>query len=250
MKTVIKQRPSKVLRLFADKNGGVANTRVLLATAMREGKIRVKAAQRWESSERSLLKIWKNPPLISAEEAKAHRITCKRGLWWRSVRWLDDVSDWDFSRGRMIVTVQEDPLRRICLKDVRFNSTDVKRLLDDDAWNGKINDKSGYNKERWRTFWHEIVALASGSREAVKNSGLAAYTSDAALMIAIKDHLESENDRMRGIELDDDALVSALTARTAFNLSEDAIKSEIKHLRQAFKLKSWGKNSDSGREGA
>lgn len=244
MKIAFKYSAATIMKLYSSQNGGPINTRLLLATAMREGKIRVKAEQRWESEERSLLHAWKIAPALEAKDDGSHWITCKRDLWWRSVRWLEDVYDWDFARGRLVVTVQEKPLKRIFLKRVRFHSGDVKKALLGNGVPGNSEQRSDFNtKEKWRAFWHEIVILAAGSRDNVATSSLSKYTSDEKLMDEILQRIQTDDEIASGTTFSDEEFAEALANRSKFTLSEESVKQEIKAFRQALKLKSWGKNA-------
>lgn len=232
-----------VLSLYAKKNGGPLNTRLLLATAMREGKLRVKAGQMWESGEPSLLRAWRQAPPLEKIDDKVQRKICNRSLWWKSVRWLEDVYDWDLSRGRLVITLQERPLKRLLMKGVRLHSGDAKNVLTGNSVDVSSSQPSGFNKENWRWFWHEMVVLAAGSRKEVQNSELACFTSDEKLLEAIKKRVQSESEILAGKELDDEELAKALTNRSPDVLQSETVHLEIKAFRQALKLKSWGKNS-------
>lgn len=240
MKTAFALKPNDVLATYARRNGGEAHTRALIAMALREGKLLVRARHRWTSTEKSILNAWKNEPIFSDSDKPTSKIL-KRELWWRSVRWNEDVLDWDFSKSRMIITTSLDPFQRTMLKGVRFKSDQIRNLLGP----GFLSLEKGsfdkvQKKEVWRRFWHDIVILAAGTKDDVKKSGLGAFRSGDELMDRVMDSLRQEDEKSQNVRLGDDDLVKALRGRSPFDLGEDAVRKEVQELRRTLELKTWG----------
>ena len=240
MKTSFALKPNDVLATYARRNGGDVHTRALIAMALREGKLLVRTSHRWTSAEKSILKAWKNEPILAGSDKPPPKIQ-RRELWWRSVRWNEDVHDWDFSRSRMIVTTSLDPVQRVMLKGVRFKSDQIRNILAP----GSLSLEEGsfdrvQKKEVWRRFWHDVVILAAGTKGDVKKSGLGAFKSGDELMDRIMDSLRQEDEKSENVRLDDSDLAKALRSRSAFDLGEDAVRKEIQELRRTLGLKTWG----------
>ncbi len=230
--------PEKVLDEYAAFNGGIVHIRSIIATALREGRLRARAAKRWTSHEKSITRGWVAGKSHPAEQVRS-KVLLKRGLWWRSIRWTDDVADWDFRRARAVVTINSDPMQRIMLQGLRFNSADIKCLFASgslDLQKGATESFSG--KERWRRFWYEIVLLAASSDRTLLESNLSAFKSSEALLNHITSKLWKEDVDSTA---DDTDIAIAISNRLPFDLGKEAIIKELKELRNHFDLVTHGK---------
>ena len=220
--------PVKVLQSFAHPNHGVAATRDLLGFHLREGNIRARARFIVESREQKLRTAWK----LADSEAEALPDETKRfqeiptALWWKSVDWMRDVADWNFSRSEFVITTQAKPVRRLLLDGVRFHSDDCRRHLHPGALGEPENyTKPLRDKDKWRDFWHQVIVLIQDGRTDFGAFATSKYKSDAAAADEIFTLLTPGDDP----ELK--ALAHRMSGRAIGTMSPDAILEEVRHLR-------------------
>ncbi|WP_156352651.1 MULTISPECIES: hypothetical protein [unclassified Sphingomonas] len=234
-------RPKRVISLYGSMNGGPVHTRQILALCLREGRLRCRVSKKWVSSKESILESWKaNPkPEINPKDLQnINKHYLKRSFWWRSVCWLDDVAGWDFSQGRMYITVSLNPLKRIMLFDARFHSGDIKKILVP----GSLKlVKGSFEKlrklDQWRIFWHEMFMLATNDGELAAQSTLASLTSEGKVIDKIRNDMAAESDfwKENRDKIDED-LASIISSRSVLDISDHTVTEEIKLLRQALKV--------------
>lgn len=210
----------KALSLYSEMRGGPYLATQLLAFHLREGNIRVRARHVWISKEPSLRRAWRNEP--DKDDFKNRTFNeeadVKKDIWRRSIDWNRDVSLWDINRGRFVVTLSNEPDKRIMIRGLRFHSGDARKTLDVPK-----NHKARNAPNEWREFWHEIIRLARPEDGSLGQLESTEFNSDDKLAA----NFPSDFDR---------DLASSIEERTGYAISSNAILEEVSALRKALRL--------------
>ena len=226
----------KVLRLYAESNGGIVATRDLLAFHLREGHIRVRSGHVMKSDALTYGQAWRESARTYRTYREDNDIKLKNvpvGRWWRSADWLADRDSWKLHRSALCVTISVSPPVRIMMRYVRFNSADIRNCFDPSSRQQAFKQVGrSSEKIQWRMFWHEVVRLIKNDPQ--HEYGLlnaSEYNGADKTADKIRDHLLE-----KGEYYTDDEVAETIEGRLAFRLSFESVKKEVQSLRTAMGL--------------
>ena len=152
--------PLEALALVEPHHGAAA--KVYLADKLKDGFIRCRATQMWESDRSTVNMAWKNRDKDEIEED----VEVEARVWRSSRFWSEDLDLWRWDDNRFLITERKRPPNRIFLAGLSFAAEDVRQLVKGGQAVGARKGRGGRPKQMdaWTAFWHVVVSLARQNR--------------------------------------------------------------------------------------
>lgn len=152
--------PLEALALVEPHHGAAA--KVYLADKLKDGFIRCRATQMWESDRSTVNMAWKNRDKDEIEED----VEVEARVWRSSRFWSEDLDLWRWDDNRFLITERKRPPNRIFLAGLSFAAEDIHNLILDIRHTRAQRGPGGAPKriDGWTAFWHVVVGLARNDK--------------------------------------------------------------------------------------
>lgn len=152
--------PMDALAIVEPHHGATAKS--YIADKLKDGFIRCRASEMWESDRSTVSMAWKNRDKDEIE----YDVEVEARVWRSSRFWSEDLDLWRWEDNRFLITERKRPPNRIFLTGLSFAAEDVRNLVKGDAQAGARKGVGGRPKQidAWTAFWHVVVELARENR--------------------------------------------------------------------------------------
>lgn len=163
---------TKALELLEPFHGAL--TKAYIADKLRDGMMRSRASQMWQSDHPTLTEAWRDRDNADVEED----VDVSRSMWKSSRHWDFDTSMWSWPEERFLITRSMDPSDRTIISGLYLNSSDVDQLALQKIDKRYIRRRK---KDEWELFWMSMLELSQN-----KKLNVGTFGSQASLLEEIQ----------------------------------------------------------------